>query len=52
MSDSHRDGEAATAYELGADEFVLKPFTLGFLTTFANALLADTANSDRAAVPA
>ena len=52
MSDSHRDGEAATAYELGVDEFVIKPFTLGFLTTFANALLADTANGGRAAVPA
>jgi DNA-binding response OmpR family regulator len=39
MSDSHRKGEAALAYELDVDEFVLKPFTLGFLTSFATALL-------------
>lgn len=52
MSDRHRKGEAALAYELGVDEFVLKPFTLGFLTSFASALLADAANSEREAVPA
>jgi two-component system KDP operon response regulator KdpE len=52
MSDSHRNGEASLAYELGVDEFVLKPFTLGFLTSFASALLADTENGDRAAVSA
>jgi two-component system KDP operon response regulator KdpE len=52
MSDDHRNGEAAQAYELGADDFVLKPFTLGFLTSFATALLADTAEGDRRAVPA
>lgn len=51
MSDSHRKGEAARAYELGVDEFVLKPFTLGFLTSFATALLTD-APSDHKAVPA
>jgi DNA-binding response OmpR family regulator len=44
--------DAALAYELGADEFVYKPFTLGFLTSFASALLADAAGSDREAVPA
>ncbi|MBJ7359490.1 response regulator [Nocardioides sp.] len=52
MSDSHRNGEASVAYELGADEFVLKPFTLGFLTSFASALLADTTAGDRDALPA
>lgn len=52
MSDSHRNGEAALAYELGVDEFVLKPFTLGFLTSFATALLADSAGSDHQAVSA
>jgi DNA-binding response OmpR family regulator len=52
MSDSHRNGEASLAYELGVDEFVLKPFTLGFLTSFASALLADTESSAPAAVPA
>jgi DNA-binding response OmpR family regulator len=52
MSDDHRRGEAALAYELGVDEFVLKPFTLGFLTSFASALLADPAGTDREAVPA
>ena len=52
MSDRHRKGEAALAYELGVDEFVLKPFTLGFLTSFASALLADAANSEREAVSA
>jgi two-component system KDP operon response regulator KdpE len=50
MTDGRRKGEAALAYELGADEFVLKPFTLGFLTSFASGLLADAAT--RAAVPA
>ena len=50
MTGSQRKGEAALAYELGADEFVLKPFTLGFLTSFASALLADTTNRDRQAV--
>ncbi len=52
MSENHRKGEAALAYELGVDEFVLKPFTLGFLTSFASALLADAAHSERQAVPA
>jgi two-component system chemotaxis response regulator CheY len=51
MSDSHRKGEAAQAYELGVDEFVLKPFTLGFLTSFATALLTDVPD-DHDAVPA
>jgi len=51
MTDSHREGEAALAYELGADEFVVKPFTLGFLTSFASGLLADAATRDREAVP-
>ena len=51
MSDSHRKGEAALAYELDVDEFVLKPFTLGFLTSFATSLLADPAD-DPKAVPA
>jgi DNA-binding response OmpR family regulator len=53
MTDGRRKGEAALAYELGADEFVLKPFTLGFLTSFASALLADAAGRTRvAAIPA
>ena len=52
MSDHDRRGEAALAYELGVDEFVFKPFTLGFLTAFANALLADGASGQREAVPA
>lgn len=52
MTDSHRKGEAALAYQLGVDEFVLKPFTLGFLTSFASALLADAAGRRRVAVPA
>lgn len=52
MSDSHRNGEASLAYELGVDEFVLKPFTLGFLTSFASALLADRESGDRESVPA
>ena len=51
MSDSHRRGEAALAYELDVDEFVLKPFTLGFLTSFATALLTDSAGG-HTAVPA
>jgi DNA-binding response OmpR family regulator len=52
MTDSYRKGEAALAYDLGADEFVLKPFTLGFLTSFASALLADAAGTGREPVPA
>jgi two-component system KDP operon response regulator KdpE len=52
MTDGHRKGEAALAYELGVDEFVRKPFTLGFLTSFASGLLADAANGDREVVPA
>jgi len=52
MADYARKGEAALAYELGADEFVVKPFTLGFLTSFASALLADAAGAERQAVPA
>jgi two-component system KDP operon response regulator KdpE len=52
MSDAHRNGEASLAYELGVDEFVLKPFTLGFLTSFASALLADTSDGGREAVSA
>ena len=52
MSDSHRNGEAALAYELGVDEFVLKPFTLGFLTSFGSALLAGGTSSHRTVVPA
>jgi DNA-binding response OmpR family regulator len=52
MTDRQRKGEAVLAYELGADEFVLKPFTLGFLTSFASALLADAAGRTRVAVPA
>lgn len=51
MSDSHRKGEAALAYELDVDEFVLKPFTLGFLTSFATALLTDSSAGHKA-VPA
>jgi len=47
----HAD-EAARAYELGADEFVPKPFTLGFLTSFISALLADAVDREREAVPA
>ncbi|GAB3261246.1 response regulator [Nocardioides dilutus] len=52
MTDGHRKGEAALAYELGVDEFVVKPFTLGFLTSFASALLADAAGRSRQPVPA
>jgi DNA-binding response OmpR family regulator len=52
MCDQGRKGEAALAYELGADEFVHKPFTLGFLTSFASSLLADAAAGEREAVPA
>jgi DNA-binding response OmpR family regulator len=53
MSDHGRtSGEATMAYELGVDEFVVKPFTLGFLTAFASALLADTGSGGREAVPA
>jgi DNA-binding response OmpR family regulator len=52
MADYARKGEAALAYDLGADEFVVKPFTLGFLTSFASALLADAAGAERQAVPA
>jgi len=52
MSNHGRRSEAALAYELGVDEFVYKPFTLGFLTSFASALLADAASMDREAVPA
>ena len=51
MSDNHRRGEAALAYELDVDEFVLKPFTLGFLTSFATALLTDSSDGPKA-VPA
>lgn len=52
MADYARKGDATLAYGLGADEFVVKPFTLGFLTSFASALLADTAGVQRHAVPA
>ena len=52
MTDAHRKGEPALAYQLGADEFVVKPFTLGFLTSFASALLADAASREQQAVPA
>ena len=52
MAHSVRQGDAALAYQLGADEFVVKPFTLGFLTSFASALLADAAGVERQAVPA
>ncbi len=52
MADYARKGEAALAYGRGADEFVVKPFTLGFLTSFASALLADAAGAERQAVPA
>jgi two-component system phosphate regulon response regulator PhoB len=52
MADQERKSEAALAYDLGADEFVVKPFTLGFLTSFASALLADAAGAERQAVPA
>lgn len=52
MAEYARKGDAALAYGLGADEFVVKPFTLGFLTSFASALLADTAGAERQAVPA
>ena len=52
MADYARKSEAALAYDLGADEFVVKPFTLGFLTSFASALLADAAGGVRQAVPA
>ena len=45
MSNHGRRSEAASAYELGVDEFVYKPFTLGFLTSFASALLADAAGT-------
>jgi DNA-binding response OmpR family regulator len=51
MTDSRREGEAELAYELGADYFVVKPFTLGFLTSFASGLLAQAATRDREAVP-
>jgi DNA-binding response OmpR family regulator len=52
MAGAARRDHAALAYELGADEFVVKPFTLGFLTSFASALLADAAGFERQAVPA
>lgn len=52
MSRHGRHGDAAVAYDLGVDEFVYKPFTLGFLTSFASALLADAAGVEREAVPA
>ena len=52
MADFARRGDAALAYALGADEFVVKPFTLGFLTSFASALLADAVGAERQAVPA
>ena len=52
MTDHSRTGEAALAYELGADQFVVKPFTLGFLTSFASSLLAESAAAEREAVPA
>lgn len=52
MCDPDRGDEAAPAYKLGADEVVHKPFTLGFLTSFASALLADTVVSEREDVPA
>jgi DNA-binding response OmpR family regulator len=52
MSGEAGKAEAALAYDLGADEFVVKPFTLGFLTSFASSLLADAAGAERHAVPA
>jgi two-component system phosphate regulon response regulator PhoB len=52
MASSASKGDAALAYELGADEFVVKPFTLGFLTSFASALLADAVDAGRQAVSA
>jgi len=52
MSEHGTRGDAALAYELGVDEFVFKPFTLGFLTSFATALLADAVSNEREAVPA
>ena len=39
----HR-GIAAAAYELGADEVVFKPFTLGFMTAFSHYLVSDLEN--------
>lgn len=52
MSEQGKKSEAALAYDLGADEFVYKPFTLGFLTSFASALLAGPTAEVREAVPA
>jgi DNA-binding response OmpR family regulator len=51
MADPSRRSVAALAYELGATEFVVKPFTLGFLTSFASSLLA-AVGAERVAVPA
>jgi two-component system, OmpR family, response regulator len=52
MCDQDRKGQAALAYELGADELVYKPFTLGFLTSFASSLRVDAVVGTREAVPA
>ena len=41
LAQNGRRGIAAAAYELGADEVAYKPFTLGFMTTFASFLASD-----------
>ncbi|WP_372736712.1 PleD family two-component system response regulator [Nocardioides sp.] len=51
MAQHSQRAEAAAAFELGADEFVFKPFTLGFMSSFAGFLFnTDESEPTRLAV--